>query len=126
MFPYASPYREGRGFQAGVIRDDGSPFIAGSFLDYRFALKYATEYALDLSGIPHVRANRPLKLRELRAFSSAELDARARFLRSGWADKLSRHVRSSQQAMIVRVLRERTRTPHYTALRGAYEPEAAQ
>ena len=104
--PYAIPYASA-GFQAGVIQSDGRPFIVGSFQDYRFALKQAHEYALDMAHIAHARANRSLALQDLRQFTDAQLCARRRFLNSGWADKLTRAQKHAQAALVTRVQNER-------------------
>jgi len=104
--PYAIPYA-GRGFQAGVIDENGKPFIVGSFQDYRFALSQAHEYALDLARIAHARANRALAVAELRQLTDAQLCARRKFLNSGWAHKLTRAQQHAQAALITRVQNER-------------------
>ncbi len=124
VFPYAAPYTSGCGFQVGVILEDGRPFIVGSFTCYELGLKYASEYALDLMRVPHARANRPLKLHEVRKLSDTELTVRMRFLRGPWADHMTRAQNHAQAALITRVRRERH--PHPADLRGNYDPEAAQ
>lgn len=106
VFPYAAPYAA-RGFQAGVIQPDGSPFIVGSFLHYEFALNAAKEYALDLMHIAHARANRPLKLAELRDMSDADLLLRKRFLNCMLADHMTKAQRHAQANLITRVQNER-------------------
>ena len=72
---------------------------------------------------PCPRAPRPLKLRELRTFTDAELIARAKYLRFG-DPPLYRPILKNQAALVVRVQRERH--PHPADLRGNYDPEAAQ
>lgn len=94
-------------FNACVILADGGLFTIGSFARYEFALQIAQEYALDLLRIPHVRADRALTTSELRAFTDDQLLARAKYLRSGWAHKITRAKLYNEQARIVQVQRAR-------------------
>lgn len=105
-FPFAVPVAP-RQYTAGVILDSGKLFTVGSFCSYEFALQMASEYVLDLLRIPHPRANRTLRTRDLRAFTDAELAARSKYLRSGWAHKLTRAHVANELARIVQVHRER-------------------
>ena len=70
------------------------------------------------------RAPRPLKLRELRQLTDEQLRTRFKYLRFG-DPPLYRPILKNQAALVVRVQRERL-APHYTDLRGNYDPEAAQ
>ena len=111
--PYAIPgayaFNGKFAFTAGVIESDGRTCTVGSFLDYRFALQCAHEYALDMARIPHARANRPLSLQDLRELTDAQLETRRRFLRTVFADKMTRAQNHAQNALISRVQNERAR-----------------